>query len=124
MKIKTAELIGLPLDWAVAVCEGKENYFEIREGQIWYERASGDLIRYSPSTKFMQGGRTIDRAQIQVIKGNPLYFPNGNDTGDYYEPLWIAGKMHGQTRLIAGLRCYVASQLGDEVEVPDYLLTA
>jgi hypothetical protein len=31
------------------------------------------------------------------------------------------GKYRGPTPLIAAMRCYVASVLGDEVEVPDSL---
>ena len=27
---------------------------------------------------------------IIIVKGNPLFFPKGNENGDYYEPLWIA----------------------------------
>ena len=30
--------------------------------------------------------------------------------------------IHGPTPLIAAMRCYVASKLGDEVEVPEELL--
>ena len=33
-------------------------------------------------------------------------------------PLW---QEHGPTPLIAAMRCYVASKLGDEVDVPDEL---
>jgi hypothetical protein len=32
--------------------------------------------------------------------------------------------MHGHTPLIAAMRCYVASKLGDEVEIPDELLAS
>jgi hypothetical protein len=38
---------------------------------------------------------------IKIIKGNDLYFPQGNENGDYYEPLFIAKKdgamAHGRT---------------------------
>lgn len=36
-----------------------------------------------------------------VVRGNDLYFPQGNEHGDYYEPLFIARqdeqKAHGRT---------------------------
>jgi hypothetical protein len=35
---------------------------------------------------------------------------------------WDANVQYGPTPLIAAMRCYVASKLGDEVEVPDELL--
>ena len=46
---------------------------------------------------------------------------------DQEHPYWTAGKegvmqaITGPTLLIAGLRCYITSKLGDTVEVPDDL---
>ena len=38
---------------------------------------------------------------IEVVRGNPLYFPKGNEDGNFYEPLWIAKRngvmVHGRT---------------------------
>ena len=38
---------------------------------------------------------------IKVTRGNDLYFPKGNEFGEYYEPLYIAEKdgktAHGRT---------------------------
>jgi hypothetical protein len=76
---------------------------------------------YTPSTNWEQGGPIIDREGIETRKGNPLYFPKGNESGDHYEPLWLSGKQQGTTPLIAAMRCYVASKLGDEVEIPEGL---
>jgi hypothetical protein len=73
------------------------------------------LCKYS--TDWAQGGPIIEREGIEIRKGNPLYFPTGNDNGDHYESLWLAGKQHGPTPLIAAMRCFVASKLGDEVDV-------
>ena len=111
MKIKTSELTGAALDWAVAKYADKH----VSIGDIHWRN-------YSPSTNWAQGGPIIERERIEIQKGNPLYFPKGNERGDYYEPLWIAGKMHGSTPLIAAMRCLVASKLGDKIEVPDELL--
>lgn len=105
MKVKTSELKGAALDWAVAQCEG----------------ISVQLQSFSPSTNWSMGMPIIEREGIEVRKGNDLFFPQGNENGDYYEPLWLAGKQHGQTPLIAGLRFYVASKLGKEIEVPEEL---
>lgn len=119
--MKTSELTGVALDWAVATCEGKAGDCEVHSGNIWYGRATSGFVQYRPTTDWAQGGPIIEREGIEVKKGNPLYFPQGNEKGDYYEPLWLAGKQHGQTPLIAAMRCYVASKLGDEVTIPEEL---
>jgi hypothetical protein len=113
MKIKTSELTGKPLDWAVAKCE--------RCGVDAPNWDNKYLDAYPFSTDWSTGGPIIEREGIEILKGNPLYFPKGNENGDYYEPLWIAGKQHGTTPLIAAMRCYVKSKLGDEIEVPEEL---
>ena len=113
--MKTSELTGAALDWAVAKCEG---HADGKDFAWYYDRRN----TFHFSTNWAQGGPIIEREGIEVKKGNPLYFPQGNEKGDYYEPLWVAGKQHGQTPLIAAMRCYVASQLGDEVDVPEELM--
>ncbi len=135
MKIKTSELNGAALDWAVAaalnaqfkesrvikICRIEATTPARVEREKWLGSAP-HYDRFSPSTDWAQGGLIIDREGIGVREGNPIYFPKGNENGDLYEPLWIAGKQHGQTPLIAAMRCYVASKLGDEVEIPDELV--
>lgn len=131
MKIKTSELTGAALDWAVATCEG-EDYSPVTT----YSGIGAEFPPTNYSTDWAQGGPIIERESIGVTKGNPLYFPKGNEKGDYYEDLWIARKTQehlppgmrgvyekwGTTPLIAAMRCYVASKLGDEVDVPDEIL--
>jgi hypothetical protein len=39
-----------------------------------------------------------------------------------YDGLEMVGIEHGPTPLIAAMRCYIASKMGDEVKVPDELL--
>jgi hypothetical protein len=126
MKVKTSELQGAALNWAVAKCEGDDTlavYFDERSGEPLCHDDWPDNQEFKPSTDWAQGGPIIEREKIGLFKGNPLYFPEGNENGDYYEDLWIAGKYHGQTPLIAAMRCYVSSKLGDEVEVPDEMAT-
>ena len=109
--MKTSELTGAALDWAVLKVQG-QNFtgFNLKY-----------MDAYPFSTDWAQGGPIIEREEIEIRKGNPLYFPKGNELGGYYEPLWLAGKQHGQTPLIAAMRCYVSSKLGDEVEIPKEL---
>ncbi len=72
---------------------------------------------YSPSTNWAQGGPIIEREGIN-LEHNPS------------RCIWIAStpapehrngavEVTGPTPLIAAMRCYVASKLGDGVEIPD-----
>ena len=120
--MKTSELTGNALRWAVLECENGE-------GAAWYIDAKGRFMEehgdvsaeFAPDVKLAQAGPIIEREGIEVRRGNDLYFPKGNELGEYYEPLWIAGKQHGPTPLIAAMRCLVALKLGDEVEIPEEL---
>jgi hypothetical protein len=124
MLCKTSELTGTALAWAVGVAEGYElSLYGVDPSIRARVPGLGVQAPWKPQRYWAQGGPIIEREGIQVRKGNPLHFPNGNEKGDYYEPLWIAGKMHGPTLLVAAMRCYVASKLGEEVEVPDELIT-
>ena len=114
MKIKTNELTGPALDWAV---DGIEHGMKFEDYDAFCMRSAEE----SYIGNWSRGGPIIEREGIEVRKGNPLYFPKGNEKGDHYEPLWIAGGHYGQTPLIAAMRCYVASKLGDEVEIPEEL---
>jgi len=105
MKVKTNELSGVALDWAVGKCEGVVNGDALDIGFI---KEGG----YTPSTDWGQGGPIIEREQIAIYLGDE----------DEWTGLDGWKKGTGPTPLIAAMRCYVASKLGDEVEVPDELL--
>ena len=110
MKIKTADLIGPALDWAVAKClqPGYEEWRLIR----WIEHG------LAPSTNWAQGGPIIEQECMDIL------CLAGGDDG------WQADKyLHteqvirfGHTPLVAAMRCFVASRLGDEIEIPEELL--
>ena len=103
MKIKTSELSGAQLDWAVAKCEGvdKQDYYETHN----------DV--YMPSTDWAQGGPIIERERIDI---NFWAIPVSElDHGCYATK--TPHHANGPTPLIAAMRCYVASKLGDEVEI-------
>jgi len=103
MKVKTSELSGAALDWAVGQAD------------------ECDLAPVEYSTKWEFGGPIIEREKIEL-----------KYLGYYNPPYWGALKFNpsayerkgavGPTPLIAAMRCYVASKLGDEVEVSDELL--
>lgn len=117
MKRKTKYLTGAALDWAVAKCEGR-HIADIEITQVFLTQKSKGSYNYSAD--WAQGGPIIERECINLIYRHP------NFTG-----LWTAfndewdddknGVNCGDTPLIAAMRCYVASKIGDEVDVPEEL---
>lgn len=130
-KVKTNELTGAALDWAVAQCEQLE--CEAFNGNVFlapkHAVRSGNAMRiWRPSANWSHGGPIIEREIGNLWKGNKLnpqepdvwtaaaYLKATDGTLLYYES--------GPTPLVAAMRCYVASKLGDEVDVPEVLLGA
>jgi len=108
--MKTNELQGKVLDWAVAQCEKYEGCFPIyRDGELW-----GMFIHnFSPSTDWTKGGPIIEREGIELFRNNEKNY-------------WFTSKARNQigvgpTPLVAAMRAYVASKLGDEIELPKEL---
>lgn len=120
MKIKTSELTGAALDWAVAKCEGFAEYDPLTEKMLPPRREYGwvSLSEYRFSTDWAQGGPIIERERIDLqAKINA-----GSDYDEWLATIGIGAKQrrrYGPTPLIAAMRCYVASKLGHEVEAPD-----
>ena len=121
--MKTSELTGAALDWAVAKCEGATDFWFDTVATHWIklngkDRAlrSGWAQSYLPSTDWSQGGPIIEREMIATSRG-----------GSCSENFWVASmgfsdnRIYGPTPLIAAMRCYVASTLGDDVELPEGL---
>ena len=126
MKIKTADLIDLALDWAVAKCLGATKIQP-------YEYNGRDLLRvyleggihapWEPSRYWAQGGPIIEREMINV-KSNLARMrehPEYDWLSDCPEKR-ICVSFSGPTPLIAAMRCFVDSRLGYEVDVPDELV--
>jgi len=110
--MKTSELQGVALDLAVAKCE--ESYAGFLTEAV--ERGN-----YRPSTNWSQGGpiitgekciATLERLNGGAWRVQAPYTIAHDKPGEYY---------YGPTPLIAAMRCYVASKLGDEVELPKEL---
>ena len=104
--MKTNELTGHALNWAVAKCEGG-----VGDNQLigaWY----------TPSTDWSQGGPIIEREGVWTRTTD-----EGEDDPSCKwraELPYLAVEV-GPTPLIAAMRCYVASKLGDEIEIPKEL---
>lgn len=119
MKIKTAALIGPALDWAVAQCEMmREDY---RDRGLLVHRIGYGQPMPPYSTDWSQGGPIIEREWLDITS-----WPNESDE----EQRWQCHQYDapnpyqavGPTPLIAAMRCFVASRLGDKIEIPEELL--
>ena len=114
--MKTSELQGAALDWAVAKCEGKLETFDfyLHESTGAFMLESGDVsFLYSPSMQWKDGGPILDRERINI----------SDDGGDGWKADDSIGHWgYGPTPLIAAMRCFIASRLGDEVDVPEELI--
>jgi len=106
MKIKTRELENTALDWAVAKCEGVDDYIVNESFMTRWTDDEGDDYHYS--SDWAQGGPIIEREKIDIYHDGEGGVTSGIFGG------WLE---HGETPLIAAMRCYVASKLGDEVEI-------
>jgi len=139
--VKVSALIGPALGWAVAKAldlpvvmlhdlmwkvAAENNYkgdlawhFEARKNEPWI--ATGHGIEGSPLPEYgadwSYGGPIIERESISLTPCDDMEswaadatFRQGVET------------QYGPTPLIAAMRCYVASRLGDEVDIPEELL--
>jgi hypothetical protein len=105
-KIQTQSLTGTVLDWAVGKAVGCAP------------------VGYSTEWEF--GGPIIEQESISIQMAYPAE--------DCKPALWYAAKFatsvkaqpraHGPTPLVAAMRCFVLSKLGEEVDVPEELLGA
>ena len=151
--MKTSDLTGTALDWAVAkIVDGEAPIWD-ENAQDYFLGMKSDLCflkEFCPSTNWAQGGPINDRESISVfrIDDEHLVDERGFCTNEY-RPIWgaVVGLQHsaeqshngygepcglvyeiaveyaveGPTALIAAMRCFVASKLGDTVEIPKEL---
>jgi hypothetical protein len=111
---KTAELTGIALDWAVAKITNPEWWDDgYMDGDPMAALDMDDGAVYSPSTNWAQGGPIIEREKL-VISPDPQH-------GWRAMPYMDLTEFYGPTPLVAAMRCYVASVLGDEVDIPEEL---
>lgn len=128
MKVKTSELSGAPLDWAVAQIT-KPNRAMIsgagRSAKTIYIPKRSQYYVYAPSSNWKQGGPIIEREQLCVGYKHQLdsyYVPVIDPSVLCWARTTAGGHLkYGPTPLIAAMRCYVASKLGDEIEIPEEL---
>ena len=116
--MKTSELTGIALDWAVELAKG--THWSVH-GYFVFKYANGTTRTFERkpewrySTDWSQGGPIIERERLNL---------RASGAGD-----WVASThdvqhpdrviQYAPTPLIAAMRCYVASKFGDEIEVPE-----
>ena len=119
--MKTSELTGVALDWAVAKCMGHrvaENYGSYIRIYLPDPKQAGYTLAFCPSTDWAQGGPIIEREGIELRYWGLHSVPwKASIDGDTDAGV-VLYEEHGTTPLIAAMRCYVASKLGDEIEIP------
>lgn len=128
-RVKTSELIDAALDWAAAVCLGA--VWQPKSARASFFIWPGTPVKYSAhaprySTDWAQGGPIIDREQIDLMHAveGSLHWNQGIKCTAHWRKKSVSMQMYcgGPTSLIAAMRCYVASKLGDEVDVPEELV--
>ena len=128
MKIKTTELEGAALDWAVAQCEEEYNEEMIVSismgGRVNVMIEPDTCYHYRPSTDWSQCGPLIERYNIHLECG-PLDKVGAQVSWEAtvmdFETM-TCDSAEGDTPLVAVCRAVVCGLIGDTVEVPESLL--
>lgn len=119
MKVKVSELTGAALDYAVAMCEDIAKFSPLASSKY----------HFAPSKSWQQGGPIIEQEKISVeilSEGDGWCACVGCTPHDFL--MWdqpYASELsicEGPTPLIAAMRCYVASKLGEEIEISEELI--
>jgi hypothetical protein len=101
--MRTSKLEGDALVWAVGKCEW------YREKMDWGGQYSANYLDWS------QAGPIIERENIHLQKDDlDVYWWAKHPSNR----AWI----NGPTPLIAAMRCYVASKLGEDIDIPKGLV--
>lgn len=116
MKIKTADLTGPALDWAVAQLEGKVHGYKHQLVDDCRQ-----VVSYSPSTNWSQGGPLLEREKLELrcndYEWQAFCFGFPVAKAHSGRRVWASGP----APLIAAMRCFCCAKLGDEIEIPQEL---
>jgi hypothetical protein len=112
--MKTSELSGKNLDWAVMEAEGN-----------WPKKSP----HFHPSVDWNEGGPIIERENISFYPKCSGYGESSTIPTSWFAEKYIHDTLSGRTSktflrggptpLIAAMRCYVQSKLGDNVNIPE-----
>jgi len=121
IEVKTADLAGEALGWAIGKAEGLDVFLAPPEyGNPWrvFTRYRATVTerteRYNPWEDWASGGDLIEKYRVGFgLYSDSFFAVTGlND---------LSGDADGSTHLIAACRAIVAARLGDTVQVPKEL---
>jgi Protein of unknown function (DUF2591) len=131
VKHKVCELEGALLDAAVAKAEGLKIrlFSERRQLPFWQAQGDRKVPWYSIpeySRDWLYGGHLIERERIALIPPEPMVSVEIERAARMQPGPWLSWQWgdparrmsHGPKPLVAGMRSYVASRFGEEVELP------
>ncbi|MFT0547033.1 phage protein NinX family protein [Allopusillimonas ginsengisoli] len=120
MKMKVDDLIHKPLNWAVAQIVMPHNGAQGNVTVVSRGNESGWIFR--PSEEWQCGGpllfnwgisTILDTANQSILSARWKAMPPASDETPSYGP----------DQLVAGMRCLVRQNFGDEIDIPDALLS-
>ena len=125
IEVKTADLAGEALHWAVAIAENLEPFVQPPEygnpHRVFLPKKYYIGERYTPSTDWSQGGPLIEKYNVQLSfnghRSGGFCAYVCNDNGVEYRP-----SGGGRTHLVAACRAVVASKFPNVVKVPKELM--
>ena len=113
MKVQTKDLIGPALDWVVGDIVLRQSCTD-EEVLNWLVEGHNSRTEFNPySTEWSWGGPIIEQEEVMLLPPLDEDSWTARCGGDAYP---------GDTPLIAAMRAFVASKLGDTVTVPEELL--
>lgn len=119
MKINVSEATGPALNWLVAKAS-QPIYSDaalISAVHGGYDGIGTYHEPFNPSTDWAQGGPIIERERISIRQWTNVPIVHAYMPHD--DAPWASD---GTSPLIAAMRCFVTSKLGDEVDVPEELI--
>jgi hypothetical protein len=112
--MKTEQLSGVALDWAAAKCAGikLEGWMSVPS---YYDEDVGDVVVWAPSNpkKAAQAYAIIERVKIESQFNGASWLCRISNPPS----MW----MSGPTNIVAAMRCFVASEMGSDVDLPKEL---
>lgn len=124
--MKTSELRGKRLNWAVGIARGWITYptDSMERGQYFhttpsiaplgYQHNRVLVCQYQPSTDWAHGGPIIEREWDNLLRW--FFLRSERETGD----MWPDYMLNGRPVLTAFMQAYVALKLGDKVDMQAY----
>ncbi|MBV4552336.1 DUF2591 domain-containing protein [Pseudomonas sp. SWRI102] len=130
IEVKTAELEGVALDWAVALAAGWVSARLtpiITPSKTYYEVHAPSGLQLRPSTDWGQGGPLIVKYQVALVPEAHDGLEGTEMSERWYADIYYGGGQqytteHCNTALVAACRAIVCAELGDTLSIPAELI--